>query len=92
MQQQAVQTSPVYICVGARLNYDAENPGSISNVVIENITARDVDLPSAIIGCTSPDDITIENFNVIPREDTTLPLDNVQDVFDRFFVYNVSWT
>ncbi len=164
-------TSPLFICVGARLDYSAEEPGSISNVLIENITARDVDLPSAIVGCTSPDDITdiyyayditlrnfyviyregvtedlqlpgileaflaqtsassypeitrvfylglgnfydsimcdfpvyglycryahditIENFNVIPREDTVLSQDNVQDVFDRFFVYNVSWS
>lgn len=163
--------SPVLIWLGNRLDHGVDEIGSISGVTIENIYAKDVDVASAIVGCTDLDDITtinyvedvtlrnfyvtyregvtedlslpgimevllaqtsstvypeisrvlylgmgnyeeslmydmpvyglycryvdgltVENFNVKPREDTVLPLDNVQSVFDRFSVNNVSWT
>lgn len=163
--------SPVLIWLGNRMEHGVDEVGSISDVTIENIYAKDVDVSSAIVGCTDEDDmsiiyyvedvtlrnfyvtyregvtedlslpgvleillaqtsstvypeisrvlylgmgnyeeslmfdmpvyglycryvdgLTVENFNVKPREDTVLPLDNVQSVFDRFSVNNVSWT
>ncbi len=163
--------SPLLIWLGNRLDHGVDEIGSISGVTVENIYAKDVDVASAIVGCTDLDDITsinyvedvtlrnfyvtyregvtedlslpgimeallaqtsstvypeisrvlylgmgnyeeslmydmpvyglycryvdgltVENFNVVPREDTVLPLDNVQSVFDRFSVNNVSWT
>ncbi len=164
--------SPLLIWLGYRMSYSTETVGSLTNVVIENIEANNVDVASAVVGCTngltdfseihyvtdvtirnfvvkyrenvtsdptlpgvlecifaqsSPDvypeitkiffmgmgnyedalmydipvyglycrfvdGITVENFYVMPREDNELPLDNIQNVFDRYFVSNVSWT
>ncbi len=164
--------SPLLIWLGYRMSYSTETVGSLTNVVIENIEANNVDLASAVVGCTngltdfseihyvtditlrnfvvkyregvtsdptlpgvlecifaqsSPDvypeitkiffmgmgnyedalmydipvyglycrfveGITVENFYVMPREDNELPLDNIQNVFDRYFVSDVTWT
>lgn len=163
--------SPVLIWLGNRLDHGIDEVGSISGVTIENVYAKDVDVASAIVGCTDLEDVTtiyyvedvtlrnfyvtyredvtedlslpgvlegllaqtsstvypeisrvlylgmgnyeeslmydipvyglycryvdgltVENFNVKPREDTELSQDNVQSLFDRFFVNDVSWS
>ncbi|MFI3140861.1 MAG: glycosyl hydrolase family 28 protein [Clostridia bacterium] len=50
------------------------------------------DIPVYGLYCRYVDGITVENFYVMPREDNELALDNIQSVFDRYFVSDVTWT
>ena len=67
-------SAPVLVWLGDRLKNGSDGKvGSITKVTISNITATDVELSSAITGCTHLDntyyvkDVTIANFNVTYR-------------------------
>lgn len=44
-------SSPVLVWLGDRLNYDKKEVGSVKDIVINNITATNTELPSAVTGC-----------------------------------------
>lgn len=66
--------SPVLIWLGCRMEHGGEKVGSISDITIENITANNVDVPSAIRGCVYEgknyyvENVTLRNFNVVYRD------------------------
>ncbi len=62
-------SSPILIWLGDRLKYEKSEVGSIKDVTIENITATNTELPSAITGCKHDgkvypiENITLENIH-----------------------------
>lgn len=80
--------SPLLIWLGYRLAYSdttTDQIGSISGIVIENVEANNVDVPCAIVGCSSGladwseihyvEDVTLTNFVIKYREGVTEDLD-----------------
>lgn len=67
-------SSPFLIWLGNRLKYDEKNVGSISDISIKNIDAKNAEMPSAITGCEVDgktyyvENVSIENFNVVYRD------------------------
>lgn len=74
--------SPLLIWLGCRMEHGGTKVGSLRDVTVENITANNVDVPSAVRGCVYEgknyyvQNVTLRNFNVVYRdskEDLDLP-------------------
>lgn len=67
-------SSPLLIWLGSRLQYDKDTVGSINGVTIQNVTATDTEMPSAITGCVADGEthyvqnVTLENIRVTYRD------------------------
>ena len=66
-------SSPLLIWLGCRLREKRNLPGSVRNILIENISASDTELPSAVTGCCfegevyRPENISISNLRAVYR-------------------------
>lgn len=66
-------SSPILIWLGCRLKYEKSEVGSIKDILIENVTATNTELPSAITGCKynntvyNVQDVTLKNIDATYR-------------------------
>jgi len=67
-------SSPILVWLGKRLRMNRSTVGSIENVLIKNVTSENVELPSALTGCSldgkvyEPKNVVFENIDVTYRD------------------------
>ena len=67
-------SSPLLIWLGNRMRYDNDVIGSISDISISNVDAKNTEMPSAITGCEVDgktyyvENVSLRNFNVTYRD------------------------
>lgn len=81
--------APLLVWLGKRFRYAKKSVGSVDSLTVENITATDVDAPSAVVGTKlgdtvySPTNVKLKNFSVTYRNNKeklrlgTVPKDRV---------------
>ena len=78
-------SSPILIWLGKRLRHGNSKIGSVNNIKISNVTAVNTELPSAVTGCRTDENIypvqnvVLENISAVYR-DTSEALDINYDV------------
>lgn len=76
-------SSPLLIWLGNRMKYDESQVGSIDGVTVQNITATDTEMPSAITGCIDDNDETQYVKNVVLKNINVTYRDTAEDLYIR---------
>ncbi len=76
-------SSPLLIWLGNRLQYEKKQTGSLNGVTIQNVTAADTELPSAITGCMDGSGATHYVQNVVLKDISVSYRDTGEDLHIR---------
>ena len=76
-------SSPLLIWLGNRLQYEKKQTGSLNGVTIQNVTAADTELPSAITGCMDGSGVTHYVQNVVLKDISVSYRDTGEDLHIR---------